>query len=168
MFTISIDAHEVVDLAAAWKQAPEIVAEELTRSILESELLLEREVKEGTPTATGVLRESIGARPPQRLADSVIGVVGTSISYAIPVELGTKPHFPPATALADWARIKLGVSADEAQRVGFLIARAISRRGTKPAAMFQRAFQQQRGQVEAILRRGVEAIARRLAAVGGK
>lgn len=162
---IEIDAHEVVDLAAAWRKAPEMVAEELTRSVLESELLLEREAKEGTPTASGILRGSISAREPRRLADRVIGVVGTSIAYAIPVELGTRPHWPPVQPLIDWARVKLGLPQEEAEDVGFLVARKISVKGTEGAHMFQLAFDRNRGQVETIMGRGLRRIAGRLAEV---
>lgn len=161
-FRINIDAGEVVDLAEAWRVAPDIVVEELSRSILESELLAEREVKEVTPAATGTLRESIFSKEPMVLADQVIGVVGTSMAYALPVELGTKPHFPPVQALADWARLKLGVDPEDADRVGYLIARKIAAVGTEGAAMFSRGFASIAGQVETIHIRALERIKSRL------
>jgi hypothetical protein len=32
----------------------------------------------------------------------VIGVVGSPLAYALPVEIGTRPHFPPVAAILDW------------------------------------------------------------------
>jgi hypothetical protein len=162
-FRISIDASQVVDLAQAWQKAPETVAEEITRGVLEAELLLEREAKEGTPTATGLLRGSIAAQQPRRLADQIIGVVGTSLAYAVSVELGARPHFPPIQPLADWAHLKLGVSAEQAQHVGFLVARKIAARGTKGAFMFTRALQANTAQLQGIVAAAAGRIAARLA-----
>ena len=100
---ISIDATEVLDLADAWNEAPELVQRELIAATLEGELLLEREIKEDTPTGvTGQLRASITAHEPVVAANSVAGVVGTSLAHALPVELGTRPHFPPLEPLVDW------------------------------------------------------------------
>jgi hypothetical protein len=162
-FKIDIDASEVVNLAEAWERAPEMAMEETARFVLEGELLLERETKENTPKATGLLSQSIFAREPAVLADQVIGVVGTAMAYAVPVELGTKPHFPPIQPLADWARLKLGIAPEDAERVGFLIARKISIRGTEAAEMFGRAFRDNQAQVEAISLAGLQRIADRLA-----
>lgn len=50
-------------------------------------------------------------------------VVAPKDQYAIFVEKGTRPHFPPVSALEGWSR-RHGIPA-------FLVARAISRRGTK-------------------------------------
>jgi hypothetical protein len=59
----------------------------------------------------------------------------------VPVELGTRPHFPPVDALMDWVKVKLGISSPtEARRVAFLVARKIAARGTQGAFMFRDAF----------------------------
>lgn len=163
---VHIDIQGAAELARAFELAPEIAAQELERAAWESELLLEREVKELTPVGIGGgggLKGSIAAREPKRLADGVIGVVGTPLNYAVPVELGTKPHFPPVQPLADWARQKLGVDPGEARSVGFLIARKISKKGTKGAHMFADAFKANRGQVARIFEGARERIAARIA-----
>jgi len=69
-------------------------------------------------------------------------VVGSSVEYAPYVELGTRPHFPPyqpGTPLARWAELH-GVPA-------FVVARAISVRGTKARKYLQGAFEAKRGEV---------------------
>lgn len=152
---IEIDARAVVDLAAAWARIPARTADELAGAVWESTLLVEREAKENTPVAAGVLRNSIAAREPQRLADTVIGEVGTPLAYAIPVELGSRPHRPPVQPLADWAVAKLGVPREQAQAVAYRIAAKIAKRGTEGAFMFTRALAATRGDVEAICSRAL-------------
>lgn len=166
---IDMEIREAAALAAAWLAAPRLVLEELRKATLEAELLLERGVKELTPVGVGAgggLKGSISAREPRVLRDSVIGEVGTPFVYAVPVELGSRPHFPPIQPLADWAQAKLGVSAAEARGVGFAIARKISRVGTEGAFMFKRAFDANRRQVEQIYARARQRILQRLAAGG--
>jgi hypothetical protein len=152
-----IDATSAVDLAKAFQAAPEIVERELAAAVRRATLLLGREVRERTPVgATALLRESISARSPRLMAEGVvIGEVGTSLAHAEPVELGTKPHFPPILPLVDWVKSKLGIPADEARHVAFLISRKIGKRGTKPARMFSKALEAHRAQVELILQAGV-------------
>lgn len=61
------------------------------------------------------------------------GAVRSSKPYAIHVEHGTRPHWPPVAALKPWARNVLG---DE--RLAFVVARAISIRGTRGYGMVNR------------------------------
>lgn len=68
----------------------------------------------------------------------VRGRVFNPLGYALPVEEGARPHFPPIGPLELWARRKLGVPDGEARSVAFRIARAISRRGTPAVRMFAR------------------------------
>ncbi|WP_119304958.1 hypothetical protein [Dongia deserti] len=153
---IEIDASKVAAVADAWRYAPDLMAEELVNGVWEASLYLERLVKDNTETASGNLRSSVGAREPRRIGEDVIGVVGTSLGYAIPVELGTKPHFPPVQALSEWARLKFGLPPEEAEEVGYAVARKIAREGTKGHFMFQRAFSDGEATVQAILTRAAE------------
>ena len=139
---IRIDAAEVTALADAWRQAPEVVMEELEAAVLEGSLLVEREVRERTPIGVGGgggLAGSISARDPRRLADRVIGEVGTSLRYAAPVELGRragKPP-PPLDPIIDWVRQKLGVPEADVQRAAQAVRWHIHRHGTQGAHMFR-------------------------------
>lgn len=163
---IRIDIHAAAELARAFRESPEIVTEELTRATWESELLLERETKENTPVGIGGgggLKGSIAARDPIVLADTVIGMVGTPLDYAVPVELGTKPHMPPIQPLADWAEHKLNVEPGRARQVGYLIARKIALKGTQGAHMFERAFTANETQVQMIYAAARGRIAERVA-----
>lgn len=162
---IAIHIDGLEEIAALWAQAPEIMEEELERTTWEAELLLEREIKDRTPVGVGGaggLRGSIAAQPPRVLAGNVLGVVGTSVSHAVPVELGTRPHFPPLQPLEDWARQKLGVSAEQAPGVALAIARKIAARGTPGVGMFHMAFALNRGQVRRMYEQANVRIVRRL------
>lgn len=129
---------------AALEQYPERFARELTAAMLEAGLLLEREAKEAAPV--GVMgaagyRGSIAAMPPRMDGDTLTGGIGTSCPYAVPVELGTRPHFPPVQPLADWVRAKLGEHDPQAARaIAFCIARKIAAHGTEGQHVFQRAL----------------------------
>jgi len=64
----------------------------------------------------------------------VRGFVGNSVAYAPPVEFGTAPHWPPfgpGSSLSRWSELH-GIAP-------FLVARAISRRGTKAVKYLERA-----------------------------
>lgn len=146
---IAIDAHQLDDLSALWEQAPDLLREELLAATEEAELLLVREIKEDTPRgATGTLAASIHGEAPVVLADSVIGVVGTSAAHALPVELGSRPHFPPLDPLIDWVKAKLDIrDEDQAYGAALAIARKIAARGTLAVGMFHRNVNQHQDQI---------------------
>ena len=59
------------------------------------------------------------------------------------LENGTKPHFPPMSAIEEWIKVKRIVPTARTGKVpttkqlAFLIARGISKNGTKPAKTLQ-------------------------------
>ena len=165
---IRIDSRALEKLSRAWRDAPELVVDEMTTSVWEASLLVEREVRERTPIGVGGgggLAGSIAAREPEVLGEEVIGSVGTALRYAIPVELGRRPgqRQPPLAPLADWAVAKLGVSHDEAMGVAFAIARKIAKRGTTGAHMFRDGAKATGPEVERIFIAGAERVVARLA-----
>jgi hypothetical protein len=144
---------------------PEASVAARREKISEAALLLERAIKQATPEGAGPihLRDTIFQQVRQS-GVSVWGIVGTPAVYGEPVEMGTRPHFPPVAPIRFWVEKKLGYSGKEAQSVAFLIARAISRRGTKPQRMFHRGFEENEARVMAILASIPEAIIRRVQA----
>jgi len=74
---------------------------------------------------TGALQASIQPGPITITDDNVEAIVEANADYASFLEFGTRPHFPPVDALRDWCAKFLG---DEG--LAFVVARAISRRGT--------------------------------------
>jgi len=144
------------------QRVPDITRKEMKIATTQATLLIERETKELTPQGVGGaasgLVASITAKPVNSFSSNVIGVVSTSSPYAIPVELGTKPHVPPLTPLMDWAKVKLGVSDEDIFGVALAIQRKIASRGTLAVGMFHRAFNENKKQIESFFNQAVERI----------
>lgn len=146
--TGGVDVSELRSVQAAFAAAPEITQQELTRFMHEATAHLQGEVQLLTPTTHGTLRASIiGSVTPLANGIGVEGVVGTSLAYAVPVELGTKPHMPPVEPLVDWAKQKLALNETQARSAAWAIAKTIARRGTLGVGMFHRAWAANRAQV---------------------
>lgn len=168
---ITIDASAITRLNEAWKRAPEMVIEELTAATYEAEMLLEREIKDLTPTgvgAAGGLRGSIQSQMPEVLSNTVIGMVGSTLTYAEAVELGTKPH-PVGSdgirSIYDWVQHKLGISEDEAQSIAYAIAWKIRMKGTPGKFMFTKTLAAQRAQLAELHQAAAGRIVNRLGGV---
>ena len=100
-------------------------------------------VQSGRP-ASGKLAESLSYHV--NLGANVYAVDISLLEYWKYIENGTRPHFPPVSAIREWIRVKPviprpfsnGKLPTESQ-LAFLIARKISRVGTEGINDFQRA-----------------------------
>jgi hypothetical protein len=160
--SIKVDLKE---LEALTKRYPEASETARRGRLTEALLLLEREVKRLTPEGAGPihLRDTIFQRIEMR-GEGAWGMVGTPAIYGESLEYGTRPHFPPIAPILFWVEKKLGLMGKEAKSAAFCIARAISKRGTKGAHMFNKAFDMNENQVIAILERIPEDIVKAVAA----
>lgn len=154
---------------AAWRglamRAPEIFRGEFVPAVTEASMLAEREVKERAPTSgAGTLRNSIGALPVTLSGTAVSAGVGTSLSYAAAVELGSKPHWAPIAPLLDWVQRKLGLSGEEAEGAAQAIQFKIAARGTEGAFMFRDGFAHVDSFVRGLLKAASDRAAARLSA----
>lgn len=167
---LTIDASQIKGLKALWSLAPEIVGDEMYRVVVEADQFLKGEVQQGLPRGAGAIAGGAGLAgsiftEEQRLADSVIGAVASPLLYAEYVELGTRPHMPPIQPLEDWVEAKLNITDPREKRsVAFLIARKISRVGTKPNGTWQRVFDANQSNIEVRFAQGVDRILDRLGA----
>lgn len=162
----TIDLQGFNELQANIARNPAVVREELEAAVTEADLLLAREVQERSPVgAGGAAGFKGGVYHAEEIGESsVIGIVSTSVSYAVAVELGTRPHFPPLEPLIDWVKAKFGISGEkEARGAAFLVARKIARKGTVGQFPFGLTFQALENQVVAIFDRAAARIAARLA-----
>ncbi len=170
---IEFDTSAMQEYARFLKQAPRIAHEEMAVSVEEALSLLESQLKDlhaYTPSATGMLRGSVyhqmrGTAISQGLG--VAGIVGSPLNYAVPVELGTKPHWigkKGIDSLEDWVRAKLGIGGKEARSVAFAIRNKIATKGTKGAHMFERAFNDKEPQIQQIIAAAIPRIIARLEA----
>ncbi|MEQ8585151.1 MAG: hypothetical protein RLO01_12660 [Thalassobaculaceae bacterium] len=139
--------------ARAFRDAPEAALEEMVTATVEASLLVEREAAENTPVGIGGgggLKGAWSYREPDILGDRVIGEVGNPLNYAVPVELGSKPHFPPIEPLKDWVRQKLDVELDEVDDVARMIQRKIGAHGTDGKFMLTAAIVKTEAQIREI------------------
>lgn len=153
-YEVSIDTTAV---DAALAGASRAILDEMVPAIAEAQMLLEREIKERAPTSgAGTLRDSIGALPIVIGESAVRGEVGSALPYAVPVELGSRPHRPPIEPLADWVRRKLGKRGKEARGIAFAIANKIARDGTRPRHMATEALAATQAQILEMLAAAAE------------
>jgi hypothetical protein len=101
-------------------------------------------VVEGTPVgATGNLAHTVFPHLEQN-ADVMTEVITNGPPadvYSAPVDLGSRPHFPPVDALIPWVIKKFGATDEQtARQIAFAIARKIARRGTQGAFMYEQAL----------------------------
>ena len=156
---------ELVDL---WSQAPELVQRELTKAAWASSLRVEKEVRDRTPKgANGFLAMSIAALEPVVIPDGVLGIVGTSLNYAEPVELGTKPHMPPIQPLIEWVQVVLGLEGEEAEQAAQAIAWKIYKKGTVGKFMFRDGFAASEDYIKRKFRQAIVNIRNSLAGQNG-
>ena len=127
------------------KLKPEMFRGPAERFIKRGTEEIEGQIKRETPVDTGRLRSSIT----RNLTDPLTGRVGTNVKYARYVEFGSRPHWPPLSAMQPWAR-RHGFPAG--RQGAFLVARAIAKRGTKARKMFQKGMQNSRGAIAAEMR----------------
>ncbi|HVL37308.1 MAG TPA: hypothetical protein VM489_16685, partial [Burkholderiales bacterium] len=135
MIELGIDYPRVRALEQAYLQAPEVVADELLAAVTDADLLTYRELSDRMPVGAGGAAGLKGSLFHQEEIDGAVatGLVATPRAYAVPVELGTRPHFPPIEPLIDWVRAKLGIGEEKAARgVAFAIAHKIAVSGTRP------------------------------------
>lgn len=109
------------------------------------------EAKSVVQKRTTVLQGSIQMRPAVQMDQThVVGYWGSfAVHYAIYVEKGTRPHFPPVQAIAEGMRVT--------PEVAFLIARSISRKGTKAYPYLERTAEKIYPKLAGYIREALEA-----------
>lgn len=135
---------------------------QMVNAMTRATIVVERAAKKKSPVDTGRLRSSLthAVRTTGLPNPQVQGIVGTNVTYAPFMELGTgkfagkSPYFPPPSALAGWAR-RHGMNP-------FLVARAIFQRGgLEPRRFLGDAMDESTSKVAEILNTGVKTIIRR-------
>lgn len=116
---------EMVDV---FTQSPAIASRQLNDAIKKSIFYIQGKAKKNTPVDVGFLRNSAYSTSFSTLK----GTLRNRAPYAVFVHDGTAPHFPPIDAVAPWAE-RHGIPP-------FLVARAISFKGTKPNPFFEKAI----------------------------
>lgn len=169
---IRVDVANAEAISRAFLQAPAMVLDELEVTMKSvtgylmretQEVMLERKV-----VAAGTLRSGWTTQVDVIASlDTVFGRVTNPLPYAIPVELGTKPHFPPLEPLINWVEQKLWLYGDEAEARARAIQRSIGRHGTLGRGMAHTAFAQGQETIRDEFTECAQRITARLAAADG-
>jgi hypothetical protein len=78
-----------------------------------------RDVLELTPSSgAGTLKQSIQVQPVELGVDYVQVGIGTALAYALPVELGSRPHMPPYEPIRKWVQERKLVERDNQELAG--------------------------------------------------
>lgn len=148
--TIDIEVKGLKELQRKTEQmASDLHGAPILDAMRDSVLIIQRGAKQNAPVDTGRLRASITPNVTTS-GDDIEGVVGSNVVYAPYMEFGTRPHFPPIGAMEPWA--------SRHGTVGFLVARAISKHGTKPRRFMQMAFETNQGWIVKRFERAVNQV----------
>jgi len=165
---IEFDTHGFKELERNFNKAPEHFYGAILTAYRKIGKLLVPAVKAETPVgATRKLRNTTVFQIRGRTEDLQLEIrqsaeSGDGFPYGIAVREGTRPHFPPVAALIPWVKAKLGIVDDaEAGKVAFLVARKISRVGTKANPYHDRVLGSNVGEIKRIVREaGVNLVSR--------
>lgn len=136
---LGIDIQSAETISRAFTAFPSMVVREMETAMGSALGYLQHEVADLGPKNAGLLAQNWS--PTVQSSDAmVVGVLRNSLSYAIPVELGTKPHFPPVDAIQNWVEVKLHLYGAEAEEAARSIAWKIAHYGTKGHFMAHRAL----------------------------
>lgn len=117
---------------------PQRLRDALIKAMQDSAVLIQSYAKYYAPVFRGMLRVSIAQRI-ETEGDKIKAEIGSGVIYADVIEEGRNPWQgampPPSGDLKEWARRKLGN-----ERLSFVIARAIKKRGFKPQPYLRKAL----------------------------
>lgn len=135
-FTLNAGDLSPAELQQALNRLPNILDSKLRDAARDIGQRIRGDAAQRAPVDTGQLASSIEAVV-EAIGSAVIGVrVGSNLPQAPAQEYGTEPHFPPPSALRDWARRVLG-DADAA----FAVAQSIAESGTEAQPFLEPAFE---------------------------
>lgn len=141
-------------LQRAFQQSPQFVGRELHAWVETTAAHLTDEITSLTPKDTGLLQQSIKPSVAQVGALGVNAVISTPLSYALPVETGSRPHdiLP-----------KNGKSLHFMMRGIPITVKKVHHPGSKGYFMFQRAFDANLKQVQDSFERMVDRVLAKIA-----
>ena len=154
--------YDDANARAALAAAPDVVARRLGFALARGAREVAREARGRAPKAFSELTKSIQVNREGDLHYSVY----PEMNYAPWVEGGRMPMRKTGTknGMLEWIRLKVDPTASgkKLDRLGYVIARAITRRGIQPQPFMQPAFEAKRGRVvelaDAAMRAAVDEI----------
>lgn len=153
MTSVEMDARGLRDVQRNLERiARELHGDPMVTAMHRAALLVTNEAKRRVPVDTGRLRASITPEIRSQGTQQIIGVVGSNVTYAAVIEVGSRPHWPPLDALEPWA--------SRHHTTPMVVARAIARRGTRAHRYLQGAFEASRAAIQAEIGGAVGGIVR--------
>lgn len=125
MYTIEL--KNLDEVIATLKSFPAKAAVHVNEAIEKTLVAIERDAMINAPVDTGKLRADWDLS-----YGMLTGTLRNRSKYAVFMEEGTRPHFPPMEAITPWA-IRHNIPP-------FLVARSIAKKGTKGTHYFVRAI----------------------------
>lgn len=145
-FTVSIlgdrQLRGVIDRML--KDAPVVAGNAVNEYALLVQSQAKRNLTDLPAVDSGRLRNSIRI---ESFADGLARGVGTDLDYAKPVEMGSRPHFPPLEPIRQWCR-----RHSIPESAAYAIALKIAKNGQAPKPYLFPAFEQERPYFEATIK----------------
>lgn len=132
---IKVEIHGISEAVKIFGDLNDSTLKEIKDQVARSGLIIETDAKRKAPSDTGRLRGSIQTEIKNK---GFTAEIFSDVNYASYVEYGTRSHFPPSSALKGWAR------RHNMPGMEFLIARSISRNGTKARPFLIPAFEKEK------------------------
>jgi hypothetical protein len=145
-FQVTVDVENLQHWVKRIEGASDIVKRETEVSLIAMGAHLKPLIQDKTPVDLGKLKRAIDFKVEKVSGGYRLDLHAGDVKYAIFVERGTRPHWPPIDAIREWAE-RHGIPP-------FLVARAIARHGTikrygRPgpagAEMFERTLDEEEG-----------------------
>ncbi|MGE4334583.1 MAG: hypothetical protein AB7E55_01230 [Pigmentiphaga sp.] len=107
----------------------------LTLSQLEIRNNIVKAITDAKTIDRGLMRASFSPGHPMtatRFLSASRAAVGSRVHYAIYMDRGTRPHWPPVQPIREWVKRKrIAIGEEQVKQVAFLISRKIARFGIK-------------------------------------
>lgn len=147
-FSITVDTKQIARLAK--RLSPREISRRGHAAMQESVAYLQGAVQRATPVDTGVTRGTIFTEVRGRELAGMRGIVASPLVHTIVLEFGRRPgqRMPPLGPIRVWLHHQ---GKDE--RLAFVVARSIGRKGTKAHHMFSAAAERGASMVTAIWQR---------------
>ena len=116
---------------------------------------------EKAPKDRGFLQNSIYGLVEDQWPRTV-GVLGSPVEHAAPMEYGTVPFWPPSGSIEEWVGRKFGLQGVERRSVAFLVRRAIAQRGLRARRFFAAGLKQAQAVAPALFERAMRNLEQRL------
>ena len=162
---IKLESPDIVQQIARFAKYDQISDKHFGQAMKSSLITLKSNIKRETPVGVSSrLRGSIDSEMTVTPI-SIIGKVGSTLNEAYPSVINngrTSGWFPPPAALERWVQRKLGVSAQQAPGVAYLVARKISRSGIKGQHFMEKGYEASKYKIDMYFDRAQDRVVKEL------